>query len=81
MSKADGVIFMLDEDEVTQKEDAKFYITQCLQYELEETPIPPILIVVCKKNSVGENVSDQGKAEDLTRDLGLEDSGRLTWSK
>ena len=81
---ADGVIFMLDDGEVNQKEEAKFYITQYLEDELYMvTKVPPFLFVVCKTGSGGhgEDVSDQDKAEELAEELGLKEVAKVPWSK
>ena len=78
---ADGVIFMLDDGEVNQKEEAKFYITQYLEDELyTATKVPPFLFVVCKTGS-GGHVSDQDKAEELAGELGLKEAAKVPWSK
>ena len=74
---ADGVIFVVNDDDVLQREKAKRYISHYLDRDLSRaSDTLPFLFVISKKGPVGpgEHVTGLDEVDDFVDDLGLKDT-------
>ena len=74
---ADGVIFVVNDDDVLQREKAKRYISNFLDRDLSRaSDTLPFLFVISKKGPGGPGEHEAGldEVDDFVGDLGLKDA-------
>ena len=74
---ADGVIFVVNDDGVLQREKAKRYISEYLDRDLSRaSDTLPFLFVISKKGPVGPGEHEAGlnEVDDFVGELGLKDT-------